>query len=170
MKKQLRNQIQQFVEYNIELRRLSAENFADKRKKDIVSFWISCINFELYCMESSGIFQYDSSKLSYGLDGIKLDLKELTNEELDEIINYYWRKGYILNQHKNIVLEKSETIVIDWSKPNRQNLKDKIYILKFKCSKFEKLFIINNQENPFLKSIFFTIKLVTKRVIAQTTD
>lgn len=158
MKKELRNQIEQFVEYNIELRRLSEENFADKRKKDIVSFWISCINFELYFMESSGIFQYDSSKLSYGLDEIKLDLKELTNEELDEIINYYWRKGYILNQHKNIVLEKSETIVIDWSKPNRQNLKDKIYILKFKCSKFEKLFIINNQENPFLKSIFFTIK------------
>lgn len=141
MKKELRNQIEQFVEYNIELRRLSEENFADKREKDIVSFWISCFNFELYSMESSGIFQYDSSKLSYGLDGIKLDLKELTNKELDEIINYSWRKGYILNQHKNIVLEKSETIVIDWSKPNRQNLKDKIYNFKTKLTTFQKIYI-----------------------------
>ncbi len=158
MKKELRNQIEEFIEYNIELKRLSDENFNDKRKKDIVSFWISCINFELYSMESSGFFQYNSSKLSYGLDGINLDLKELTNEELEEILNYYLRKGYILNQHNNIVLNEPDIIIIDWRKPNKQTLKDKIYIFKFRCSKFKKLFVINNQEKTFLKSILFAIK------------
>lgn len=33
MKKELRNQIEEFIEYNIELKRLSDENFNDKRKK-----------------------------------------------------------------------------------------------------------------------------------------
>lgn len=33
MKKELRNQIEKFIEYNIELKRLSDENFDDKRKK-----------------------------------------------------------------------------------------------------------------------------------------
>ena len=40
MKKEVRNQIEEFIKYNIELRRLSEESFADKRAKDIVSFWI----------------------------------------------------------------------------------------------------------------------------------
>lgn len=158
MKKEVRNQIEEFIEYNIELRKLSEENFANKRAKDIISFWIRNINFELYSMQTSGIFHYDTSKLAYGLNGAKLDLKELSDIELEDVLNYYWRKGYILNQYDNIVLEKPDIIVIDWSKPKRQKLYDKMYILKFKCNRFKKLFIINNQENSFLNSIFFTIK------------
>ena len=60
--KKVRNQIEEFIEYNIELRKLSEENFANKRAKDIISFWIRNINFELYSMQISGIFHYDTSK------------------------------------------------------------------------------------------------------------
>lgn len=76
-------------------------------------------------MQTSGIFHYDTSKLAYGLNGAKLDLKELSDIELEDVLNYYWRKGYILNQYDNIVLEKPDIIVIDWSKPKRQKLCDK---------------------------------------------
>lgn len=74
MKKEVRNQIEEFIKYNIELRRLSEENFADKRAKDIVSFWIHEINFELYSMQTMGVLCYDTSKLAYGIDSTKLDL------------------------------------------------------------------------------------------------
>lgn len=158
MKKRLRNQWEEFAEYNLEFRRLSAENFAEKKKKDIVSFWIRSINFELYFMETSGFFEYNSSKLSYGLDGIKLNLKELTSEELDEVLNYYWSYGYVLNQKDKIVFYKPELIVIDWNSPNRQSFGDKIYLLKFKFRKFKKLLSVNKQENSFFKSIVMTIK------------
>lgn len=74
MKKEVRNQIEEFIKYNIELRRLSEENFADKQAKDIVSFWIHEINFELYSMQTMGVLCYDTSKLAYGIDSTKLDL------------------------------------------------------------------------------------------------
>lgn len=102
MKKEVRNQIEEFIEYNIEFRKLSEENFANKRAKDIISFWIWNISSELYFMQTSGIFHYDTSKLSYGLNGTKLDLKELSDIELEDVLNYYWRKGYILNQREKI--------------------------------------------------------------------
>ena len=35
MKKEVRNQTEEFIKYNIELRRLSEENFADKQAKDM---------------------------------------------------------------------------------------------------------------------------------------
>ena len=85
MKKEVRNQIEEFIKYNIELRRLSEESFADKRAKDIVSFWIHEINFELYSMQTMGVFCYDTSNLAYGIDSTKLDLNELSNIELISI-------------------------------------------------------------------------------------
>lgn len=158
MKKEVRNQIEEFIKYNIELRRLSEENFADKRAKDIVSFWIHEINFELYSMQTMGVLYYDTSKLAYGIDSTKLDLNELSNIELELVLNYYWRKGYTLNRYDNIIMEKPDIIVIDWSKPQKQKLHDKMYILKFEWTKFKKFFNMQNKANSFFYSIFLAMK------------
>ena len=68
MRKELRSQIEGFKKYNEELKDLSRKSFEDKKSKDIVSFWISLINFELNFRATSGIFKYNSSNLSYGID------------------------------------------------------------------------------------------------------
>ena len=159
MKKEVRNQIEEFIKYNIELRRLSEENFADKRAKDIVSFWIHEINFELYSMQTMGVLYYDTSKLAYGIDSTKLDLNELSNIELELVLNYYWRKGYTLNRYDNIIMEKPDIIVIDWSKPQKQKLHDKMYVLKFEWTKFKKFFNMQNKANSFFYSIFWLWKI-----------
>lgn len=158
MNKKLRSQGENVVKYIKELIKMSENNFDEKIKKDIVSFWISHINFELYSKERSGCFIYESSKLSYGIYSTKLDIAELTSEELEEIINYYSKKGYTLNYYNNIVIEKPDVIIIDWSHPNRQTLKDKIYIFKFRYTKFKKIFRFNNQKCNLFKTLFFTIK------------
>lgn len=158
MQKELRSQTDGFIAYNIEFRRLSEESIKEKREKDIVSFWIHHINFELYMMETAGNSCLDSSKISYGLDLKKLDLKELTSEEFEEILSYYWKKGYILNYYDNIIVDNPEVIIIDWSNPNRQTLQDKIYILKFNYSKLKKFFSTNKLKHSFAKSIILTIK------------
>lgn len=108
-----------------------------KKSKDITSFWISLINFELHSMSTMGIFEYNSSKLSYGLNGVKLELQDLTSEELNEIIEYYSKKGYIINQIDNIVILDSDVIIIEWSNPIKQSLKEKVYILKFLYKKLK---------------------------------
>lgn len=158
MNKKLRSQGENVVKYIKELIKMSENNFDEKIKKDVVSFWISHINFELYSKETSGCFIYESSKLSYGIYSTKLDIAELTSEELEEIINYYSKKGYTLNYYNNIVIEKPGVIIIDWSHPNRQILKDKIYIFKFRYTKFKKIFRFNNQKCNLFKTLFFTIK------------
>ena len=151
-------ELENMVEYTKELIRLSEDTFNEKIKKDIVSFWIGYINFELYFRETSGFFTYESSKLSYGIYSTKFDISELTSEELEEIINYYSKKGYNLNYYDNVVTEKPDIIIIDWSHPNKQKLKDKIYIFKFRYLKFKKIFRINNQECNLFKTLFFTLK------------
>ena len=158
MKRKLRSGKENFFEYNRGLIQLSEENFGDKKSKDITSFWISLINFELHSKSTMGIFEYNSSKLSYGLNGVKLELQDLTSEELNEIIEYYSKKGYILNQIDNIVIRDSDAIIIEWSNPIKQNLREKLYILKFSCSKLKKLFNINKFKNTFLRTIVLTFK------------
>lgn len=158
MKKELRNQIEEFIEYNIKLKRLCDENFKDKIEKDIVLFWIAHMNFRIYSMQTQGIFQYNSSKLSYGIDGIKLDIKQLTEEQFQEILKFYLKKGYTLNHSNNIVLENPDVIVINWDKPNKQTIKDKMYILKFKYNKFRNLYNINRKKADILKAFFESIE------------
>lgn len=158
MKNELRNQIEDFIEYNIELKRLCNENFKDKIEKDIVLFWISHMNFRIYSMQTQGNFQYNSSKLSYGIEGIKLDIKQLTEEQFQEILEFYLKKGYTLNHSNNIVLENPDVIVINWDKPNRQTINDKMYILKFKYNKFRNLYNINRKKADVLKAFYESIK------------
>lgn len=158
MKKELRNQIEDFIEYNIELKRLCDENFKDKIEKDIVLFWIAHMNFRIYSMQTQGNFQYNSSKLSYGIEEIKLDIKQLTEEQFQEILEFYLKKGYTLNHLNNIVIENPDVIVINWDKPNRQTIKDKMYILKFKYNKFRNLYNINRRKADVLKAFFESIK------------
>ena len=126
MKKKLRSGKENFFEYNRGIIQLSEENFEDKKSKDITSFWISLINFELHSKSTMGIFEYNSSKLSYGLNGMKLELQDLTSEELNEIIEYYSKKGYILNQIDNIVIRDSDVIIIEWSNPIKQSLRENV--------------------------------------------
>ena len=158
MKKELRSQIEDFKEYNEKLKDLSRKSFEDKKSKDIVSFWIGLINFELNFKATSGIFKYNSSNLSYGIDEIKFELGKLTSDDLNEILEYYIRKGYTLNQLPNIIIDSPNEIIFDWTNPTKQNLSDKIHIIKFMYSKLTKLLGLNRLSNNLFKSIILTLK------------
>ena len=55
-------------------------------------------------------------------------------------------------------MEKPDIIVIDWSKPQKQKLHDKMYVLKFEWTKFKKFFNMQNKANSFFYSIFLAMK------------
>lgn len=158
MRKELRSQIEDFKEYNEELKDLSRKSFEDKKSKDIVSFWISLINFELNFRATSGIFKYNSSNLSYGIDEINFELGELDSDDLNEILEYYIRKGFTLNQFQDIIIDSPNEIIFDWTNPTKQNLSDKKYIIEFMYKKLKKLLGINRLNNNLFKSIILTLK------------
>lgn len=158
MRKKLRKQIKGFIEYNKEAMKLCNENFKEKKEKDIVLFWIRCINFKIYSMKTQGSFQCNSSNLSYGIEGIKFDIKQLTEEQFQEILDFYLKKGYKLNYLDDIVTENSEYIVIKWDEYKKQTINDRIYILKFKKNKFKKLYSINKRKENCLKAFCDSIK------------
>ena len=114
MKKELREQIEDFIESNKVIRQLCDENFKEKKEKDILLFWLRCINYDIYFKQILGMFQYNSSNLSYGIEGTKLDIKQLTEEQFQEILDFYLKKGYKLNYLDDTVTEHSKVIVIKW--------------------------------------------------------
>jgi hypothetical protein len=90
-----------------------------------------------------GIFKYDFDNLAYGLDHTKFVMEELSSQELNELTNYYWRKGYTLNYSGNIISENPELIMISWKKPQKQTIEDKLYLFKFKLNRLRRLFNIS---------------------------
>ena len=147
MKKELREQIEDFIESNKVIRQLCDENFKEKKEKDIVLFWLRCINYDIYFKQILGRFQYNSSNLSYGIEGTKLDIKQLTEEQFQEILDFYLKKGYKLNYLDDTVTEHPKVIVIKWDEYEKQTIDDKKYILRFKKNKLKKQYSINKKEN-----------------------
>ncbi len=158
MKKELREQIEDFIESNKVIRQLCDENFKEKKEKDIVLFWLRCINYDIYFKQILGMFQYNSSNLSYGIEGTKLDIKQLTEEQFQEILDFYLKKGYKLNYLDDTVTEHPKVIVIKWDEYEKQTIDDKKYILRFKKNKLKKLYSINKKENNCLKAFWYSVK------------
>ena len=119
---------------------------------------IKIVSTSKYNVKSEIISYTKTGESISGDSYLQLELQDLTSEELNEIIEYYSKKGYILNQIDNIVIRDSDAIIIEWSNPIKQNLREKLYILKFSCSKLKKLFNINKFKNTFLRTIVLTFK------------
>lgn len=123
----------------------SSEIFREWIEKDFVSLWISKINFELMSQRRLGRFEYNTENLKFGPRRKKLCLKDLSNDELNEIINFYWAKGYTLNRTPDVIMSNPDLIVINWENPKKQTFKDKKYIWMFKISKFKKFYRYNRK-------------------------
>lgn len=152
-----RGSIGEFIEYNVKLKQMCDDNFSEKKKKDIVSFWVWHINADLRDKQAMGVFKYDSHKLAYGIDQVKFIMEELSLQEFNDLTNYYWKKGYTLNYSDNVVFESPELIVINWEKPQKQTIRDRVYLFKFKLNRLKRWFNINKKEKGFTRAILSTI-------------
>ena len=59
------------------------ECFIQRIEEDFVSLWISHINFGMRSQRILGGFEYNTENLKFGPLGIRLCVKQLSDEELD---------------------------------------------------------------------------------------
>lgn len=150
-------QLESFFNYQKELIKESEASFREAMEEDLVSFWIHHINFDLRSRRILGCFDYNSERLNYGCLRRKLDIKDLKKEELIEIVNFYYAKGYTLNHICDVVISNPDVIVINWNNPRKQNLEDKKYIFNFKIAKFKKFYRYNRKKHNVIVSLLYAM-------------
>lgn len=147
-------QVQNFLNYQSVLHDILEKGLQEWKEKDFVSLWISHINFGLRCERIRGGFEYDTRNLKYGPYSKKLYINQLNNCELEEIVNFYWAKGYTLNRIGDVVTSNPELIVINWEKPRKQTFEDKKSLFVFKISKLKKFYKFYRKKYKY--NVFFS--------------